>query len=795
MSFKFNPITGKLDLVNNGTITGTGTTNTVPIWTSSTAIGNSVITQDATTKDVTVDNGTTTITIGDPASGSAVQNNTPSGNLVAQGNFYDFIVYAYFVSGSYIVFSANPLDLNMTDDGSNNTFDINLSWSAVPGATGYKVYVNEDDYTPLSGVIIDVGNTLSYTYNAVVLTFQSNPISTPPSPATVPQDTLKSNGNITSKDNIKIGQGGSVGADGGFAIADTTGLRLSFMPSQINGVDGQGVQQGNIGAVGFAGFNGFVMENTNDFGGGYGLCDFAWMARSPGGSIFKGIRLECRPGFTKTGTPELQFGDTDFYQGGFGLMPNMWIGGQYMAITTGLSIGQGMSPSTPPTNGLTVVGNTGIGTSTPRGIFDVQDSTGQNAYIDTDGDTNIGDFSSNNTGAYAKISPANNLMTLGGTGAGSGGSMGLTVGGATTFNNQAKFANQLVDASNSAGTPGQILSSTGSAISWIPKPTGTVTSVSGSGGTTGLTLTGGPITTSGTLTLGGTLAVANGGTANTSQILNGVLYAATTSSLTTSNNLKFDGTNLTLGSSGAVTAGSLTGFVLGAGSGTIIKTDISGQFLVNNGNGGNYIVVNSSNQFILQGTMIANARNIQTDTTTGTKIGTATTQKLGFFNSTPVVQQTGNVITALSNLGLVTSGTFPAASITGTLPLANGGTGSTTLLGAGIISIVNTVSLTGQVADITTTNLTTTGNLLRVSYSLQDTAADITAGAVVLTISYTDGAGATTSTATQVLTGTGRQSGTIYIQRASGNVTYATSHTGLFGTAQYALYITTELLN
>ncbi|NBX33044.1 MAG: hypothetical protein EBR07_10005, partial [Planctomycetes bacterium] len=44
---------------------------------------------------------------------------------------------------------------------------------------------------------------------------------------------------------------------------------------------------------------------------------------------------------------------------------------------------------------------------------------------------------------------------------------------------------------------------------------GTVTSVSGSGGTTGLTLTGGPITTSGTLTLGGTLAIANGGTGQT----------------------------------------------------------------------------------------------------------------------------------------------------------------------------------------------------------------------------------------------------------------------------------------
>lgn len=44
---------------------------------------------------------------------------------------------------------------------------------------------------------------------------------------------------------------------------------------------------------------------------------------------------------------------------------------------------------------------------------------------------------------------------------------------------------------------------------------GTVTSVDGSGGTTGLTLTGGPITGSGTLTLGGTLAVASGGTGAT----------------------------------------------------------------------------------------------------------------------------------------------------------------------------------------------------------------------------------------------------------------------------------------
>jgi len=44
---------------------------------------------------------------------------------------------------------------------------------------------------------------------------------------------------------------------------------------------------------------------------------------------------------------------------------------------------------------------------------------------------------------------------------------------------------------------------------------GTVTSVQASGGTTGLSFSGGPVTTSGTLTLSGTLAVANGGTGAT----------------------------------------------------------------------------------------------------------------------------------------------------------------------------------------------------------------------------------------------------------------------------------------
>ena len=55
----------------------------------------------------------------------------------------------------------------------------------------------------------------------------------------------------------------------------------------------------------------------------------------------------------------------------------------------------------------------------------------------------------------------------------------------------------------------------GSAFQWSANPLGTVTSVDVSGGTTGLSFSGGPIISSGTITMAGTLAVANGGTGGT----------------------------------------------------------------------------------------------------------------------------------------------------------------------------------------------------------------------------------------------------------------------------------------
>jgi hypothetical protein len=52
-----------------------------------------------------------------------------------------------------------------------------------------------------------------------------------------------------------------------------------------------------------------------------------------------------------------------------------------------------------------------------------------------------------------------------------------------------------------------------------------------------------------------------------------------------------------------------------------------------------FTIANSTGVTTFAANVTLSTKNIITDTTTGTKIGTATSQKLGFFNATPVVQQ------------------------------------------------------------------------------------------------------------------------------------------------------------
>ena len=132
-------------------------------------------------------------------------------------------------------------------------------------------------------------------------------------------------------------------------------------------------------------------------------------------------------------------------------------------------------------------------------------------------------------------------ITLG-TGGGSGGvtiiatGTGLT-GGPITTTGTIAIANTTVVAGtygSSSNIPqiiinaqGQITSATNIAVS----TGGTVTSVDVSGGSTGLTTSGGPIISSGTITLAGTLGATYGGTNQNTYATGDILYASATNTL------------------------------------------------------------------------------------------------------------------------------------------------------------------------------------------------------------------------------------------------------------------------
>lgn len=238
-----------------------------------------------------------------------------------------------------------------------------------------------------------------------------------------------------------------------------------------------------------------------------------------------------------------------------------------------------------------------------------------------------------------------------------------------------------------------------------PPPTGgTVTSVAASGGTTGLTFSGSPITTSGTITMAGTLGVANGGT-GVNSLTAGYLVKGNGTSAVSASIVYDDGTNLGIGTafpgakldvvgnirlSAANPAIELNNggpqvyvpgvantlaFATGGGIGSAIerfRIGSAGQWGIGGANYGT-----SGQVLTSQG---ASAAPIWATPAAGTVTSVSGTGSVNGITLSGTVTSSGSL-----TLGGTLSGVDLTSQVTGTLPVANGGTGTATAFTAGSV--------------------------------------------------------------------------------------------------------------
>ena len=267
---------------------------------------------------------------------------------------------------------------------------------------------------------------------------------------------------------------------------------------------------------------------------------------------------------------------------------------------------------------------------------------------------------------------------------------------------------------------------------------GGVSSVNVSGGTTGLTTTGGPIVSSGTITIGGTLSVTNGGTGATTNAgaLNNLLPTQTGNS---GKYLTTDGTNASWATSGGgltialdtTTNASRYLTFTSATSGVVSTENVSTSLYFNPSSG-------SLTATTFVGALTGNATTA-TSATTSTNLaggaggsipyqtGSGATTFLAAGTNGQYLTLSGGVptwanITTVSSFSGGTTGLTPntattgAITLAGTLAVANGGTGVTTSSGASSVVLrdanVNTSAndfyegFTNVAAAGTTTTLT-----------------------------------------------------------------------------------------
>ena len=233
-------------------------------------------------------------------------------------------------------------------------------------------------------------------------------------------------------------------------------------------------------------------------------------------------------------------------------------------------------------------------------------------------------------------------------------------------------------------TIGSGLSLSAGTLSTTGGGTGTVTSVDVSGGTTGLTFSGGPVTTNGIITMAGTLAVTNGGTGQTSYTNGQLLIGNST------------GNTLT---KATLTAGTGIGISNGAGSITITNS-APDQVVSLTGAGttsisGTYpnFTITSNDQF--SGT-VTTVSVVSTNGFAGTVANATTTPAITLTTSvTGIVKGNG---TALSAASAGTDYVAPGAYTTSGLTMATSRLLGRTTAGTGAaeeISVGSGLSLTG----------------------------------------------------------------------------------------------------
>jgi len=211
----------------------------------------------------------------------------------------------------------------------------------------------------------------------------------------------------------------------------------------------------------------------------------------------------------------------------------------------------------------------------------------------------------------------------------------------------------------------------------------------------------------------GTLGVANGGTGQTSFTNGQLLIGNTTGNTLTP-------ATLTAGSGVTITNGNgaITVAFTGPGAGSVTSVDVSGGTTGLTTSGG---PITGSGTITLAGTLaVANG---------GTGVATSTGSGNNVLSTSPTLvtpllgTPTSGVATNLTGLPLTTG-------VTGTLPIANGGTGQTTLAAANI-AVVN-------VANTFTGTQTFSGTSATLAMILNDTAevATVSATAATGTINY-----------------------------------------------------------